>query len=144
MISAGATGLNAAVEDVVTKMSWSYLSVVLASSLIMLGWACIINNLGRRRYPIYWWSPSSNWTRARDDNEEEENLKTLEEGKMRQYEDGGRNPEGLLEERLEGEGGDMDTVERAESRDGIVRPMAVASGQEGKMTEGDEKRAHGE
>jgi len=23
----------------------------------MLGWALIINNLGRRRYPMYWWAP---------------------------------------------------------------------------------------
>ncbi|KAK4694253.1 sulfite oxidase, partial [Lecanoromycetidae sp. Uapishka_2] len=86
----------------------------------MLGWASVVNNLGRRRYPIYWWSPSSNWTQGRDGNEEEENLKTLEEGKMRQYEDGGRNLEGLLKERLEEEGGDMATLELAESRDGSL------------------------
>lgn len=111
----------------------------------MLGWACVINNLGRRRYPIYWWSPSNDWTQGEDDNEEEENLKTLEEGKMRQYEDGGRNPEGLLEERLEGEGGDMATVERAKSEDGVERPMAVAMAQdEGKMTAADKERAQGD
>jgi len=133
------------VEDVVVKMSWNYLPVVLASSLIMLGWACIINNLGRRRYPIYWWSPSSNWIREEDNNEEEEHLKTLEEGKMRKYEDGGRLPEGLFEERLEGEGGDMASIEHAESRDGEVRPMAVAlRSEEGKMTEGDKQRAQGD
>ena len=126
-------------------MSWNYLPVVLASSLIMLGWACIINNLCRRRYPIYWWSPESNWLQGGDDTEKEENLKTLEEGKMRRYEDGGRNPEGLLEERLEGEGGDMATIERAESRDGISRPLAVASGQEeGRMAEGGRIRVQGD
>lgn len=72
-------------------------------------------------------------------------MKTFEEGKMRKYEDGGRNPEGLLEERLEGEGGDMATVERAKSRDRILRPVAVVSGQEqGRMTEGDRIRAQGD
>lgn len=23
----------------------------------MLGWALVINNLGRRRYPLHWWAP---------------------------------------------------------------------------------------
>lgn len=23
----------------------------------MLGWALLINNLGRRRYPLHWWAP---------------------------------------------------------------------------------------
>ncbi|THV68131.1 hypothetical protein D6D27_10129, partial [Aureobasidium pullulans] len=54
---AGATGLNAAVESAVVTLSWRYLPVVLASALIMLGWAMIIKNLGRRRYPMHWWTP---------------------------------------------------------------------------------------
>jgi len=54
---AGATGLNAAVQVEIVALSWFYLPTVLASSLIMLGWALIINNLGRRRYPLYWWAP---------------------------------------------------------------------------------------
>ncbi|KAL5086761.1 hypothetical protein Trisim1_008836 [Trichoderma cf. simile WF8] len=54
---AGATGLNAAVQSQVVTLSWRYLPVILASSLIMLGWALIINNVGRRRYPVYWWKP---------------------------------------------------------------------------------------
>lgn len=97
----GATALSAAVEDNVVKLSWNYLPIVLASCLIMLGWACLIDNLGRRRYTLYWWSPSSTWVRGEDSNEKEEHLKTLEEGKMRSYEDGGRLPVDLLEERLE-------------------------------------------
>ena len=134
-----------AAEDVVVVMSWNYLPFVLASSLIMLGWACIINTLGRRRYPIYWWSPSSHWIRGEDNNEEEEHLKTLEEGKLRKYEDGGRLSEGLLVERLEGEGGDMGSIEHAESTDGNVQPLAVALGsEEGKMTEGDRERVQGD
>lgn len=57
MTSAGATGLNAAVQTQVITLSWRYLPVMLASSLIMLGWALIINNVGRRRYPVFWWKP---------------------------------------------------------------------------------------
>lgn len=57
--SAGATGLNAAVEPGVVKLSWRYLPVVIASALVMLGWALLLNNLGRRRYPVYWWTPES-------------------------------------------------------------------------------------
>jgi CBS-domain-containing membrane protein len=54
---AGATGLNAAVQSPVITLSWRYLPTVLASSLIMLAWALIINNVGRRRYPLHWWAP---------------------------------------------------------------------------------------
>ena len=54
---------------------------------------------------------------------------------MRRYRGGGRDPESLLDKQLEGEGCDMATVERTESRDGITRLVAMASGQEeGKMT----------
>jgi CBS-domain-containing membrane protein len=60
---AGATALNAAVESKVVTLSWHYIPTVLASSLIMLGWALIINNLGRRRYPTYWWSPGRSFVR---------------------------------------------------------------------------------
>ncbi|KAJ9211105.1 hypothetical protein DTO166G4_7242 [Paecilomyces variotii] len=54
---AGATGLNAAVQSQIVTLSWRYLPTVLASSLIMLGWALVINNVGRRRYPLHWWAP---------------------------------------------------------------------------------------
>lgn len=64
---------------------------------------------------------------------------------MRRYEDGGRNPEGLLEKQLEGEGGGMAALESAESRDGTVPPMAVPLGpEEGKMTGADRERAQGD
>lgn len=29
----------------------------------MLGWALIINNLGRRRYPLHWWAPVPTFVR---------------------------------------------------------------------------------
>ena len=52
--SGGPTALSAAIEQSIVDLGWKYLLIVLVSSLIMMGWALIINNLGRRRYPVYW------------------------------------------------------------------------------------------
>ncbi|KAJ9130978.1 HPP family protein [Pleurostoma richardsiae] len=76
---AGATGLNAAVETDIVSLSWRYLPTVLASSLIMLGWALIINNLGRRRYPIYWWAPGQTFVTAKVEEREKEVERELHE-----------------------------------------------------------------
>jgi len=106
---AGATGLNAAVQAQVVMLSWRYLPVMLASSLIMLGWALVINNLGRRRYPAYWWSPGGpgpfvrkqvprddNKADAneitRDDEQEEKNLRDLEKGELSKSKEEGGTP----------------------------------------------------
>ncbi|WRT70484.1 uncharacterized protein IL334_007482 [Kwoniella shivajii] len=104
---AGATALAAATDMHIVPLSWHYIPIVLASSLLIIGWALIINNLGRRRYPIYWWSPESTFVvpsadRARESDELAS--KTLEEGQLRRAEDGGRTAEGMLMERIEGEG----------------------------------------
>ena len=64
--SAGATGLNAAVQTQVLTLSWRYLPTVLASSLIMLGWALFINNVGRRRYPLHWWAAGATFVHDED------------------------------------------------------------------------------
>lgn len=45
----------AAIDPLYLELGWRYLPIVLASSLIMLAWALVINNLGRRRYPVYWY-----------------------------------------------------------------------------------------
>lgn len=51
----------------------------------MLGWAVIINNLGRRRYPLHWWAPGS--TFVRDPVEEhDETLQNVEEGEIQREE----------------------------------------------------------
>ncbi len=100
----GATGLGAAIEADVVALSWHYVPVILASTLITLGWALIVNNLGRRRYPIYWWSPESSFISSTAKNavpqDEERHMKNLEEGKLRRAEDGGRTAEALYEERI--------------------------------------------
>jgi len=49
----------------------------------MLGWALIVNNLGRRRYPIYWWSPGVTFVStsvARDAEMRKDELLEVEEG----------------------------------------------------------------
>jgi hypothetical protein len=53
----GATALAAATDPVIVTLSWRFIPIVMASSALMLGWALVINNLGRRRYPMYWWTP---------------------------------------------------------------------------------------
>ncbi|KAI9811876.1 MAG: hypothetical protein M1827_005227 [Pycnora praestabilis] len=144
---AGATGLNTAVEADVVQLSWRYLPTVVASSLIMLGWALIINNLGRRRYPIYWWLPQSMLVSSSVNEmgaSEEEDLKDLEEGKLRQAEDGGRTSEGLLMERIEGEGGSNRDVEEAFAPGHRDDPEAVVMEPNAKnMDDGDRERAEG-
>lgn len=55
----------------------------------MLGWAMIINNLGRRRYPLHWWSPEPTFVRQSDDTEpgaENEELEAMEEARERHEE----------------------------------------------------------
>lgn len=42
----------------------------------MLGWAVIINNVGRRRYPLHWWAPGATFVRVDEDLE----LEKAEEG----------------------------------------------------------------
>ncbi|KAH0847573.1 hypothetical protein AYO21_01458 [Fonsecaea monophora] len=79
---AGATGLNAAVQSDVVTLSWRYLPTVLASSLIMLGWAVIINNVGRRRYPLHWWAPGATFVHAEEDSA----LEKAEEGEIEREE----------------------------------------------------------
>jgi hypothetical protein len=49
----------------------------------MLGWALFINNLGRRRYPIYWWHPDSIFLAPISQSEE-----MKEEDRLRRFEDG--------------------------------------------------------
>jgi len=71
----GATALAAATDPAIVALSWRYIPVVLASSLIMLGWALLINNVGRKRYPVYWWAPGQTFVK-----EAEKELKDLEAG----------------------------------------------------------------
>ncbi|TKY86223.1 hypothetical protein EX895_005048 [Sporisorium graminicola] len=53
----GATALLAATSPPVIKLGWHYLPVVLLSSVIMVAWAMLWMNLGRAKYPVYWFCP---------------------------------------------------------------------------------------
>lgn len=107
----------------------------------MLVWALVINNLGRRRYPVYWWSAQRVFVRPEVQermNDEERALRTLQENPLRLAEDAGRTREALLEERVAGEGLDMDqvdgdakyTVKGASEMSGILEPPAKVMSRE--------------
>lgn len=117
--SAGATGLNAAVESSVVTLSWRYLPVILASALIMQGWAMIINNLGRRRYPTHFWAPGQTFIREPDSEKGEDQYQAMEEARIReedreegdfQRENIGTNAEIERAEEPEGEDPELDAV----------------------------------
>ncbi|WWD08492.1 hypothetical protein V865_006604 [Kwoniella europaea PYCC6329] len=131
---AGATALAAATDPSIIDLSWNYIPIVLCSSLLLIGWALLINNLGRRRYPVYWWNPQRYFVKPDPDSKEEDQdhqkerlgrirvrsreseelaLKTLEEGRLRQLEDGGRSPEALLVDRIQGHGGHLNDIVNA-------------------------------
>lgn len=57
--SGGATALLAAINPNGVELSWRFIPIVMVSSLIMLGWALIINNVGRRRFPKAWLAPTN-------------------------------------------------------------------------------------
>lgn len=49
----------------------------------MLAWALIINNVGRRRYPLHWWAPGETFVRHDSDLEKaEEQREEIEEGDL--------------------------------------------------------------
>lgn len=88
----------------------------------MLGWALLINNLGRRRYPQYWWAPRRTFVRdplAPGPREDEEiAMATERENPMRRAEDGGRTTEALRVEKMVGVGGDREDMDGAVQRAG--------------------------
>lgn len=53
----GATALLGATSPPVVRLGWRYLPVVLLSSVIMEVWAMLWMNLGRAKYPHYWFWP---------------------------------------------------------------------------------------
>jgi hypothetical protein len=70
-----ATALAVATDPTFVAPSWHYLLAVLVGSFAMLVWVLVINNLGRRRHPKYWWSPGEKFVEAVG-----KELKILEEG----------------------------------------------------------------
>lgn len=52
----GASALMPLVDDNIREMGWWYLPAHLVSSVLMIGVACVTNNI-LRKYPLYWWTP---------------------------------------------------------------------------------------
>lgn len=74
----GATALLGVISPNIVELRFKYLLVVLVSVLLMLGWALIINNIGRRRYPMYWWTSDS--MLRQDHKDERDEMRMMEEG----------------------------------------------------------------
>lgn len=73
----------------------------------MLGWALLLNNLGRRRYPIYWWTPESTLvvgdTRSNTQDEEKKQIRESDVGELGQAESGLNMTAAIFDARFEGE-----------------------------------------
>lgn len=52
---AGATALVAATNPVVTELGWFLVPIMVLGNVLMLGCACVVNNV-QRRWPLYWWT----------------------------------------------------------------------------------------
>ncbi|KAG7527202.1 hypothetical protein FFLO_07169 [Filobasidium floriforme] len=50
----GAAAVIACTNPAAYHMGWMYVGYVLSETLVAVGWALIINNLGTRRYPQWW------------------------------------------------------------------------------------------
>lgn len=97
----------------------------------MLAWALVVNNLGRRRYPQYWWAAKRTFIIDPDTpgvrEDEEIAIATGQENPMRRAEDGGRTEEALKVERMAGEGGKREDMNQALQRAGrFERPTPTA------------------
>lgn len=62
----GATALLGATSPPVVRLGWRYLPVVLLSSVIMEVWAMLWMNLGRAKYPHFWFWPAGHPNDRRD------------------------------------------------------------------------------
>jgi hypothetical protein len=70
----GGTALIAAIEPNAVRLSWRYIPVVIATTCIMFGWALLINNLGRRNYPQYWWAAGRTFVQEEPTPREDEEM----------------------------------------------------------------------
>lgn len=57
VVPSGATALIASLQPNAISLHFSYLLLVLISSSVMTLWAFIIGNVGRRKYPGFYWTP---------------------------------------------------------------------------------------
>ena len=50
----------------------------------MLAWALIINNLGRRRYPVHWWAPGVTFVQKKPTENGQNQYAAMEEARIKQ------------------------------------------------------------
>lgn len=55
---AGATALLAATEPAIVGLGWLYVGVMVLGTVIMIGVACVVNNV-QRQFPVFWWAASA-------------------------------------------------------------------------------------
>jgi len=67
---AGATALLAATSPEITRLGWHLVPLIMLGSGLLLGVACVINNI-QRQFPMYWWTPN-NPSRSKDDIERQD------------------------------------------------------------------------
>lgn len=53
---AGATALLASTSPEIEKIGWMLVPLIILGSVLMLGVACVVNNI-QRTFPVYWWTP---------------------------------------------------------------------------------------
>ena len=71
----------------------------------MLGWALIINNVGRRCYPLYWWAPGPTFV-MNPVEEPKGSLRKAEEGETERE----QTDEGNLAEESDEPGSRLDQI----------------------------------
>lgn len=50
---AGATALLAATSEDITNLGWFLIPLIILGNVLMLGVACVLNNI-QRQFPMYW------------------------------------------------------------------------------------------
>ncbi|KAH9811871.1 HPP family protein [Melampsora americana] len=68
----GATALLGSISPNFVKIGWEFISITLVMVSLMLSVALMIGNLGRRRYPLYWFFPSEPLTLVQLSNQSKE------------------------------------------------------------------------
>jgi hypothetical protein len=91
---AGATALLAVTSNEIFDIGWFLIPLILLGSSLMLGVACVLNNI-QRKFPMYWWTPVdlSRLSRKGQDVEKAEESEKSDDGiSYNQY----RNRRGAL------------------------------------------------
>jgi CBS-domain-containing membrane protein len=118
---AGATALLAATSADITYMGWYLVPLVLIDSVVILGVACLVNNI-QRQFPMYWWTEAKLAVvqEGNQDIEKAANLvfqvECLENGAFAIRPVGGNDPETIVLDGARITGQEKDVLEGLKSR----------------------------